>query len=106
MSSRLPPPFPQHESEVGGLFDPKQIWRALEQTHRMGSEYATVPFPSFEQMCLHPYMGYFMREGICVCLQEDEHWDDENVILCLKDYPHDGQCGKPGTRYLGPVRVE
>lgn len=88
------------------MMDPVLLWKAIEQSHRIGSEYAAIPFPSYEQMCFHPRMEYFEKIDDKVCFQWDDIWDDENIIVCLRPLGHDGQCGKPRPRQPPRGRVE
>jgi hypothetical protein len=88
------------------ILDPKLIWKAMEQTHQIGSECATVPFPSYEAMCFYPCMKYFVELEHPLCFKYDDKWDDENILVCLRPLAHSGECGKPGARQAPRVRVE
>jgi hypothetical protein len=93
-------------SSIPDMMDPKLIWKAVEQTHRIGAECATIPFPSYEQMCFHPRMKYFVELEVPLCFKYDDKWDDENIIVCLRPLMHEGDCGKPGARQAPRGRVE
>lgn len=95
-------------AETPAMTDPRLIERALIQTWKQGSEYAVIPFHSYEAWAHCPgteWVG-FWHEVRTLCFSIDIEWDDELMLICLKLRDHAGECGKPGHRHLCPAAVE
>lgn len=86
---------------------PRYVVKAVKQAIDIGSEYIAIPLHSYEAWVLSS--GKETAEGWAYiqdrCWIYDDQWDDEILLFCVKGKGHEGECGKPGARQLGPGPV-
>ena len=97
-------PFP---ADTEAMVIPELVVRAVKQSIDSGSNYVAIPLHSYEAWVLSS--GKECAEGWSyvqhLCWVFDDKWDDELILFCVKPKGHEGDCGKPGTRLLGPDTV-